>query len=69
MSGYLHRVVPAGRFRLLSRAGGLIECTFRTRAAKHRCCRDCGIKRSPVARSHPDGMNVHTAAIAPLSRG
>ena len=59
MTGYLHLIVPAARFRLLSGAEDLVEYTFNTGAAKHRFCRHCGIKSFYVPRSHPDGIDVN----------
>ena len=59
MTGFLHLIVPASRFRLLQGADALIEYTFNTGAAKHRFCRVCGIKSFYVPRSHPDGIDVN----------
>ena len=38
MSGFLHLIVPASRFRLLSGPEHLVEYTFNTGVAKHRFC-------------------------------
>ena len=59
MTGYLHLIVPAARFRLLSGAEDLVEYTFNTATAKHLFCRHCGIKSFYVPRSHPDGYSVN----------
>jgi len=59
MTGFLHLIVPASRFRLLSGAGDLVDYTFNTGAAKHLFCRHCGIKSFYVPRSHPDGFSVN----------
>ena len=59
MTGFLHLIVPASRFRLLSGAEDLAEYTFNTGAAKHLFCRHCGIKSFYVPRSHPDGFSVN----------
>ena len=59
MTGYLHLIVPAARFRLLSGADDLTEYTFNTGTAKHRFCRHCGVKSFYVPRSHPDGFSVN----------
>ena len=59
MTGFLHLIVPASRFRLLSGADALVEYTFNTGAAKHRFCRHCGIKSFYVPRSPPDGLRVN----------
>ena len=65
MTGYLHLIVPASRFRLLSGAEDLVEYTFNTGAAKHRFCRHCGIKSFYVPRSHPDGIDVNVRCLDP----
>lgn len=65
MTGYLHLIVPAARFRLLSGADDLVEYTFNTGAAKHRFCRHCGIKSFYVPRSHPDGIDVNVRCLDP----
>ena len=63
MTGFLHLIVPASRFRLLSGAEDLAEYTFNTGAAKHRFCRHCGIKSFYVPRSHPDGIDVNVRCL------
>ncbi|MEO5626183.1 MAG: GFA family protein [Dokdonella sp.] len=70
MSRFLHLIVPAGRFRLLSGSEVLTEYTFNTGTAKHRFCRVCGIKSFYVPRSNPDGfdINVHCLAAATITR-
>ena len=61
MTGFLHLIVPASRFRLLRGANDLTEYTFNTGVAKHTFCRVCGVKPFYVPRSNPDGfdINVH----------
>ena len=63
MTGFLHLIVPAASFRLLSGAGDLVEYTFNTGAAKHRFCRHCGIKSFYVPRSHPHGFSVNARCL------
>jgi hypothetical protein len=63
MTGFLHLIVPATRFRLLSGADALGEYTFNTGAAKHRFCRHCGIKSFYIPRSHPDGVDVNVRCL------
>jgi hypothetical protein len=65
MTGYLHLIVPTSRFHLLSGAEDLVEYTFNTGAAKHRFCRNCGIKSFYVPRSHPDGIDVNVRCLDP----
>lgn len=63
MSGFLHLIVPANQFRLLSGADALVEYTFNTGAARHRFCRHCGIKSFYIPRSHPDGIDVNVRCL------
>ena len=63
MTGFLHLIVPAPRFRLLAGAEFLTEYTFNTGVAKHRFCRVCGIKPFYVPRSNPDGFDVNVQCL------
>ena len=63
MSGFLHLIVPAARFRLLAGAECLTEYTFNSGVAKHRFCRVCGIKPFYVPRSNPDGIDVNVRCL------
>jgi hypothetical protein len=63
MSGFLHLIVPAARFRLLAGADVLTEYTFNTGVAKHRFCRVCGIKSFYIPRSNPDGVDVNARCL------
>ncbi|MCA8900501.1 MAG: GFA family protein [Hyphomonas sp.] len=58
MSGNIHVIVPASRFRLLQGADNLTEYTFNTGRARHLFCRTCGIKCYYIPRSNPDGYAV-----------
>ena len=62
-SGYLHLIVPADRFTLISGREALTTYTFNTRVAKHHFCTHCGIKSFYVPRSHPDGISVNARCI------
>ena len=64
-SGYLHLVVPAERFKLLSGADSLATYTFNTGTARHLFCKVCGIKSFYVPRSHPDGFSVNARCLDP----
>jgi hypothetical protein len=65
MGGFLHLIVPASRFRLLSGADVLVDYRFNTGAATHRFCGHCGIKAFYVPRSHPDGIDVNARCLDP----
>lgn len=59
MSGFLHLIVPANRFTLVSGADALVDYSFNTGIARHRFCRHCGIKSFYLPRSHPDGIDIN----------
>ncbi len=59
MSGFLHVIVSADDFRLLSGEESLSEYRFHTRQARHLFCKYCGVKSFYVPRSHPDGFSVN----------
>ena len=63
MTGYLHLIVPASRFRLLSGSEDLAEYRFNTGVARHLSCRHCGIKSFYVPRSHPEGVSVNARCL------
>lgn len=63
MSGFLHLIVPASRFRLVSGADVLSEYTFNTGVAKHRFCSVCGVKSFYIPRSNPDGVDVNARCL------
>ena len=59
MTGFLHLIVTAEDFRLLSGADNITTYTFNTHAAKHTFCQTCGVKPFYTPRSHPDGISVN----------
>ena len=63
MTGFLHLIVPATRFRLLAGEDALAEYRFNTGTARHLFCRHCGVKPFCVPRSHPDGYSVNVRCI------
>lgn len=63
MTGFLHLIVPAAHFRLLSGEDALVEYRFNTGTARHLFCRHCGVKAFYVPRSHPDGFSVNVRCI------
>ena len=62
-AGYLHLVVPADRFKLLSGRDVLKTYSFNTHTAKHLFRSVCGVKSFYVPRSHPDGFSVNARCI------
>ena len=65
MTGFLHVIVPASRFRLVAGAELLAGYTFNTGVAQHFFCRVCGVKPFYVPRSHPDGFDVNVRCLEP----
>ena len=63
MTGYLHLIVTASRFRLLRGDDRLTAYTFNTGVARHLFCRRCGIKSFYVPRSNPDGYSVNARCL------
>lgn len=63
MKGFLHYIVPADAFELVSGADVLSEYRFGTGIARHRFCRVCGIHSFYVPRSHPDGIDVNVRCL------
>ena len=59
MTGFLHLIVPASRFRLTSGKDDLLEYRFNTGTARHLFCRHCGVKSFYVPRSHPHGYSIN----------
>jgi hypothetical protein len=64
-SGYLHLVVRAEHFTLLSGREALATYSFNTGTARHLFCSVCGIKSFYVPRSHPDGFSVNARCLDP----
>lgn len=63
MTAFQHLIVPATRFRLTQGAELLSEYRFNTGTARHRFCRQCGVKSFYVPRSHPDGYSVNARCL------
>ena len=61
--GYLHLIVPADRFNLLSGRESLSTYSFNTHVAKHFFCSTCGVKSFYIPRSHPDGISVNARCL------
>ncbi len=62
-TGYLHLIVAAGDFTLLTDPAALSEYRFGSGTARHLFCATCGIKSFYVPRSHPDGYSVNWRAL------
>lgn len=67
MTGFLHLIVPAARFRLVQGDDAVAEYRFDTGTARHLFCRHCGVKSFYVPRSHPDGFSVNVRCLDPGS--
>lgn len=62
-SGYLHLIVPADHFELLSGKDDLTDYRFHSGVARHLFCAHCGVKSFYVPRSHPDAYSVNLNCI------
>lgn len=62
-TGFLHLIVGAERFRLLSGKDALHEYRFGTGMARHLFCASCGIKSFYVPRSHPGGYSINARCL------
>ena len=62
-TGYLHLMVPAAQFKLVSGEDALTRYQFNTKTAKHFFCSHCGIKSFYVPRSHPDGYSINARCL------
>jgi len=58
-SGYLHLIVAADHFDLLSGKEDLTDYRFHSGVARHLFCAHCGVKSFYVPRSHPDAYSVN----------
>lgn len=65
MTDFLHLIVPAADFKLVSGAESLTTYTFNTGVAQHRFCKRCGIKSFYVPRSNPDGFSINLRCLDP----
>ena len=62
-TGFVHVIVPEGRFRLLKGQSELTEYVFNTGVARHLFCKVCGIKSFYRPRSNPDGWSVNARCL------
>jgi hypothetical protein len=61
--GFLHLLIPASQFRLVSGGDSLTSYEFNTRTAKHLFCKVCGVKSFYVPRSHPNDYSVNARCL------
>jgi hypothetical protein len=67
--GYLHHLVPADRFRLLSGAEDLESYQFGTRSARHLFCRHCGVASFYRPRLDPRQFMVNARCVDGIDLG
>jgi hypothetical protein len=63
MTGFVHVIVPASRFRLFTQEDALAAYSFNTGIARHLFCRTCGVKSFYRPRSNPDGWSVNARCL------
>ena len=61
--GFLHLIVAADKFELLSGKDALTTYRFNTGAARHTFCATCGIHPFYVPRSDPDKIDVNVRCL------
>lgn len=61
--GFVHLIVPADRFELLSGAEDITTYRFNTGVARHQFCRHCGVHPFYVPRSDPDKVDVNARCL------
>src|SRR5216683_6246539 len=61
--GYLHWIVAADRFRLLTPQANLTTYQFNTGLAKHHFCSECGVASFYIPRSDPDKIDVNARCL------
>ncbi len=61
--GFLHLIVPAEDFTLLSGRDALATYEFNTKIAKHHFCKTCGMHPFYRPRSHPGQYDVNVRCL------
>jgi hypothetical protein len=69
MKGFIHLIVDAADFELLTPMDAVATYTFNTGTAKHHFCKRCGIHSFYRPRSHPDSLDVNARCLRGLSLG
>jgi hypothetical protein len=64
-TGFLHLIVPHGKFALILGVDQLVSYRFGSGAAEHLFCRTCGIKSFYQPRSHPKSWSVNFRCLDP----
>ena len=67
--GFVHLIVPATEFELLSGREDLSTYEFNTKVAKHHFCRVCGVHSFYVPRSDPDKFDVNVRCLDGVDLG
>jgi hypothetical protein len=67
--GFIHLIVPAERFQLLSGESDLSVYKFNTGIAKHRFCSHCGVHPFYTPRSDPDFIDVNARCLEGVDPG
>ena len=62
-TGFVHVIVPEGRFRITKGAERLTTYTFNTHTARHTFCSTCGVKAFYRPRSNPDGWSINARCL------
>lgn len=65
--GFLHLIVEAEQFDLLSGEDALQEYRFNTETAVHKFCSKCGVHSFYHPRSHPDGVDINLRCVDEIS--
>ena len=63
--GFLHLIVEADQFELLTGHACLATYTFNTHQAKHHFCAICGVNPFYIPRSHPHAVDVNLRCLDP----
>ena len=66
-TGFLHLIVPAQAFTLVSGDKALSLYTFNTGIAKHFFFRHCGCRPFYIPRSNPNGYSVNVRCLDPTT--